>query len=122
MAFPTIGISASSEEIINTDTTVDRSVSGRPRARSFGDNNFRTFKLVYDVLTDVQKYSFIKDYNANKAVVFTYTYPWGNRTVADANEGKTEAKNYSVMWGGPPVFKALGGTFWSAEVILEQVA
>ena len=84
-------------------------MSGKVRLRALADSNFRTFKVIHDTLTDTQKTALIADYNANK--VLTFTFLW-----------KPTNTNYTVMYNGPPSFKALGGTFWSADVTLEQVS
>lgn len=109
MAYPIATIGEGSEEILNSDQVVERSVSGKVRARSLSDNVFRTFKIVHDALTNVQKTAIDSDYIANKGNTFSYTWPISGLT-------------YTVMYGGPPSFKALGGTYWATEVILEQVA
>ena len=109
MAYPTFGISLNSEETLNSDLVLDRSISSKVRIRSFGDYNYRTFKVVHTTLTDTQKNTLVSYYTTNKALVFALYWAPGLVTY-----------NYCVF-SGPPKLIPLGGNFWQVEVIIEQI-
>ena len=111
MPYPiTGGISKDSTIEFNNDLVADIMVSGKTRFRSMADNLYRIFNVKYDVLTHQQKLDLESFYQSSRATQFSFVWtPYSSTT-----------ETYTVSFAEAPRFQAIGGVFWSAEVILIQ--